>query len=134
MSVAKQIQEILRNLIIMCQPQMRATFFIPMNNAFLMRPFHFSNLKMVACIFPPVPRFCSVWVTCLPLPATSGCTDERHQADKHEHSGSLSIHSPSEKAFHLQREIVFSLMVTHLLALLGYTIFYLFWVLVPIDV
>lgn len=61
MSVAKQIQEILRNLIIMCQPQMRATFFIPMNNAFLMRPFHFSDLKMVGCIFLPIPRFCSVW-------------------------------------------------------------------------
>lgn len=133
-SVAKQIQEIPRNLIIMCQPQMRATFFIPMNNAFSMRPFHSSNLKMAACIFLPIPRFCSVWSLVPRLAVTSGCTDERRPAERHEHSGSLSTHSPSEKAFHLQTEIMFSLTRTHLVALLKYTIFHLFQALVPIDV
>lgn len=44
-SVAKQIQVILKNVIIMCQPKMKAMVFHHMNNAFLMKPFHFSSLK-----------------------------------------------------------------------------------------
>ena len=44
-SVAKQIQVILKNVMIMCQPKTRAVVLHGMNNAFLMKTFHFSSLK-----------------------------------------------------------------------------------------
>lgn len=48
--------------------------------------------------------------------------------------GQAGTHSPSEKAFHLHRELEFSLTAAHLLALLEYTISHLFQVLASVDV